>query len=71
MVFFDKTQKIKTSKQKFNYLKEHFKYYTMNSWNGLASIASNVKVYNLSLTKEQRDRFGARRVGGGKNDINK
>lgn len=57
MIFFDKTQKVKTAKQKFNYLKEHFKYYTMSSWNGLASIANNVKVHNLPLTKEQRKRF--------------
>ena len=57
MEFFDKTQNIKTVKQKFNYLKKHFIYYTMNSWNGLRSIANNVKAHNLPLTKEQYKRF--------------
>lgn len=33
----------------FNFLKNHFTYYTMNSWNGSKSIANNVKVYNLKL----------------------
>lgn len=37
-------------KQMFNFLKEHFSYSTLNSWNGLKSIANNVKLYNLNLT---------------------
>lgn len=37
-------------KQMFNFLKEHFSYSTLNSWNGLKSIANNVKLYNLDLT---------------------
>lgn len=36
-------------KQMFNFLKGHFSYDTMNSWNCLKSIANNVKVYNLNL----------------------
>ena len=41
---------ITNDKQMFNFLKEHFEYYTMNSWNGLCSIANNVKLYNLGLS---------------------
>ncbi len=41
---------ITNDKQMFNFLKEHFEYYTMNSWNGLCSIANNVKIYNLGLS---------------------
>lgn len=36
-------------KQMFNFLKDHFSYDTMSSWNRLKSIANNVKVYNLDL----------------------
>ena len=36
-------------KQMFNFLKGHFRYDTMNSWNRLQSIANNVKIYNLKL----------------------
>lgn len=36
-------------KSMFNYLKNHFMYNTMNSWNGERSIANNVKLYNLKL----------------------
>ena len=41
---------ITNDKQMFNFLKNHFEYYTCNSWNGLCSIANNVKLYNLDLT---------------------
>ena len=41
---------ITNDKQMFNFLKEHFEYYTCNSWNGLSSIANNVKLYNLDLS---------------------
>lgn len=40
---------ITNDKQMFEFLKNHFSYYTMNSWNGLKSIANNVKVFNLGL----------------------
>jgi hypothetical protein len=53
MNFFNKTEKINTLEEKFNYIKNHFKYWTMNSWNGLVSIANNVKIYNLGLDKKQ------------------
>lgn len=48
--FFSKTNiDITNDKSMFNYIKNHYKYYTMNSWNGVESIANNVKLYNLGL----------------------
>ena len=41
---------ITNDKQMFNFLKNHFEYSTMNSWNRLSSIANNVKLYNLDLS---------------------
>ena len=36
-------------KSMFEFINNHFKYWTMNSWNRLESIANNVKLYNLGL----------------------
>ena len=36
-------------KSMFEFINNHFKYWTMNSWNRLKSIANNVKLYNLNL----------------------
>lgn len=41
---------ITNDKQMFNFLKKHFEYWTMNSWNRYTSIANNVKLYNLNLS---------------------
>lgn len=41
---------ITNDKQMFNFLKNHFEYNTLNSWNRLTSIANNVKLYRLGLT---------------------
>ena len=35
------------------FLKNHSRYYTVNSWNRSTSYANNVKIYNLGLTEEQ------------------
>lgn len=40
---------IASVKSMWHFLKNHFTYSTMNSWNGQKSIANNVKVYNLKL----------------------
>lgn len=40
---------IASVKSMWHFLKNHFTYSTMNSWNGQKSIAHNVKVYNLKL----------------------
>lgn len=49
--------KEKTLESKFEYIKEHYTYDVMNSWNNLESIANNVKIWNLELTNEQIDKF--------------
>ncbi len=49
-MFYQKGIDITNDKQMFNFLRNHFNYYTCNSWNGLRSVANNVKVYNLSLS---------------------
>lgn len=49
--------KEKTLESKFEYIKEHYTYDVMNSWNNLESIANNVKIWNLELTSEQIDKF--------------
>lgn len=41
---------ITNDRQMFEFLKGHFEYPTMNSWNRLYSIANNVKLYNLKLS---------------------
>lgn len=49
--------KEKTLESKFEYIKDHFTYDILNSWNNLKSIANNVKIYNLKLTSEQQNKF--------------
>lgn len=39
-----------------DFLSHHSRYYTMNSWNGLTSYANNVKLYNLGLPDELKDK---------------
>ncbi len=48
-MFYKKGVDISSNKSMFDFLNNHFMYDTMNSWNGLRSIANNVKVYNLQL----------------------
>lgn len=57
MRFFDKSKGVKTLRDKYRYIKEHYRYYIMNSWNRLQSLANNVKIHHLPLTKEQIDRW--------------
>ncbi len=49
-MFYKTSVDITNDKQMFNFLKDHFRYATMNSWNGVYSIAHNVKVYKLKLS---------------------
>ena len=49
-VFFRKKVNMNNDKEMFNFLKDHFTYDTMNSWNCLHSIANNVKVHRMNLT---------------------
>lgn len=48
-MFYKKGIDISNTKEMYNFLKNHYTYDTMNSWNGLKSIANNVKIYNLNL----------------------
>lgn len=47
--YFQKSINKNSAKDMFNFLIQHYQYDTMNSWNGLKSIANNVKLYNLNL----------------------
>ena len=40
---------ISSDKSMFNFIKNHFRYFTANYWNQTESIAANVKLYKLSL----------------------
>ena len=55
--YFNKTHGIKTLKDKFEYIKNHETYWTMNSWNRLYSIANNIKAYNLGFSNAQQDKL--------------
>ena len=48
-MFYKKGLDITNTKQMFEFLRNHYMYDTMNSWNRLKSIANNVKLYNLDL----------------------
>lgn len=48
-MFYKTNVDIASTKSMWNFLKSHFTYYTMNSWNEQESIAHNVKLYNLKL----------------------
>ena len=45
------------------FLNGHFRYNTMNSWNGSTSYAHSIKLHNLGLTSEQIDKaYGILRI---------
>lgn len=48
-MFYTKGVDIASTKSMWEFLHNHFTYYTMNSWNRQTSIANNVKLYNLNL----------------------
>lgn len=39
-----------------DFLENHFRYWTMNSWNRSSSYANNVKIYNVNLPEEVADK---------------
>ena len=47
-IFYKKINK-NNNKEMFEYLKNHYTYFTMSYWNRLRSVANNVKLYNLKL----------------------
>ena len=48
-MFYQKGIDITNAKSMFNFINEHYTYFTMNSWNQLRSIANKVKLYSLQL----------------------
>lgn len=58
-MFYQKGVDISNTKSMFNFLNDHFMYDTMSSWNGLKSIANNVKVYNLNLEGDEWEALAA------------
>lgn len=47
-MFYQKIDK-RSNKEMFNFIVGHYRYFTMNPWNRLTSIANNVKLYTLDL----------------------
>ncbi len=45
-----------TREEMIEFLRDHFRYNTMNSWNRSTSYARNVKLHRLGLTREQENR---------------
>lgn len=39
------------------FLKNHFRYFTLNSWNRCSSYANNMKIYNLDLPEATKDKL--------------
>lgn len=56
---FSKEVDLRSRKSMTDFLVNHFRYNTMNSWNQSTSYANNVKVYNLGLSKEQENKLYA------------
>lgn len=48
-------RKPRTKKEMLGFLKSHFRYWTMNSWNLLESYAVNIKLGHLGLAREEAD----------------
>ncbi len=48
-MFYKKGIDITNAKSMYDFLHNHYKYFTLNSWNCLKSVANNVKLYNLNL----------------------
>ncbi|CAG0960669.1 hypothetical protein METP2_00763 [Methanosarcinales archaeon] len=45
-----------TREEMIEFLSQHFRYDTMNSWNRSTSYARNIKLHRLGLTREQENR---------------
>lgn len=53
-MFYKKGVNKQSAKSMFNFINDHYTYYTLHSWNGLESIANKVKLYNLDLIDEDK-----------------
>ena len=52
---FSKVINVENRNEMINFLKNHFRYYTMNSWNCSTSYANNVKLTNLNIPDDKFD----------------
>lgn len=57
MITFYKPVDMRSRKAMTCFLQNHFRYYTMNSWNQSQSYACNLKIYRLGLEKEITDKL--------------
>jgi len=57
MKTFTKTINKRSRKAMIFYLKNHFRYNTMNGWNNSSSYACNLKIYNLGLENKTVDKL--------------
>lgn len=55
--FFSQRVDKRSRKEMTDYLSNHFRYNTMNSWNHSTSYACNMKLYNLGLDRETEDKL--------------
>lgn len=56
MSFFQKKVDRRSKESMVQFLNDHFRYNTMNSWNGSTSYAHCIKLHRLGLTSEQLDK---------------
>ena len=54
---FYETVDLRSRKEMTAYLQNHFRYSTMNSWNGADSYAHNLKIYKLGLCSEIEEKL--------------
>ena len=57
MKIFSKKVDLRSRKQMIEYLKNHYRYNTMNSWNQSTSYANNVKIYNLDFSSNEQNKL--------------
>ncbi|MCW8966872.1 MAG: hypothetical protein OQK82_09345 [Candidatus Pacearchaeota archaeon] len=55
-MFYEKNVDRRNRQSMVDFLKSHFRYSTMNSWNGSTSWANCIKIHRLGLDREQLDR---------------
>ena len=53
---FRKDIDLNNRQEMIDFLTNHFRYYTMNSWNRMTSYAQNVKLRNLNIPQELHDK---------------
>lgn len=53
---FSKNVNTTNRKEMISFLSKHFRYYTMNAWNGMLSYANNVKLHHLPIPYELKSK---------------